>query len=122
MGVQGTIQEVEQEIERSERQLVERFGRSAQETTAVGACGNVQVGDYEASLTTEDGDAIRVQILHQGEPLCWDRALYEMERSEKPLLRDLLTRVLREAPFKSFFWECAPVSSDNRHTDRFEFI
>jgi len=84
----------------------------------------LKVGEFQASTTLDkdQDNAFRIEFRHEGQPLCWERALQEMENPNNSNLRELLNLVLRDVRlFESFFWECAPVSSNNRGSDRFEF-
>jgi hypothetical protein len=69
-------------------------------------------GKFMADLSMEATDVMRVKILgRDGMVVSWQQALAELSKPGPSDFRNLLTRVLGKAvPFKTYFWECAPVS------------
>merc|ERR1712039_323813 len=73
-------------------------------------------GNLEAHMHETSGDW-RVEILisagfgmPEATPLPWKQAIADLQEPRSAPLARLLSRVLRKAPFDSFYWECAPVS------------
>jgi hypothetical protein len=71
-------------------------------------------GMFTADLSMEATDVLHVKILGRaGMFVSWQEALAELSKPGHSDFRNLLTRVLgKAAPFKAYFWECAPVSRE----------
>ena len=76
-----------------------------------------------AGAETQGASDVRHYHVRQteGTPIMFDAAMRLLADGD-PTMLDLMTRTLRNSPFRAFFWECPPVSADTVSSTPFEFV
>merc|ERR1712232_1386855 len=77
-------------------------------------------GRFEARGVLSHGSTHRVQVFESGRQLTWDDVLNLWESDAS--FAQFYSSVLAASPFKSFFWECPPVTNQEITKQPFEHV